>query len=708
MVTVEAEANYKISNAERKAMNHIKTTNDELRKLQKENETKSLTIAKMMRKRKNSNIMNGDGGNGTLVSSPMMVDEPSPMVYTNNNNQGGRCITHVSPMQSKDEISSSSTTMIKKKTFLSNKKLYESHEYEIDNVSYNNRIALHLLNHFDNVNHKLSHITGTNCKHNKATTSVASKNHDSQSIIDETKIRQLLHLLASNNGCISTAAVQDKRNYVSINVIVKELICLITIRGSEMLQNSDKRQYENHLKFLLLSLSTLNEICTIVSEARNFIRKCVCDSNSTDNSLNDTKNNGDSQSSFLSCTTNRIEGLSSVQTERLKSSISNIRNTMKVPLQGHDFTKGSWDQDQISSVCLKFFNCLSRFMFGSMFDYDKDTKITSTMRQLIKSLENSCSMHLLILTCDAPREGTNRGSERIWQLLFEVLFPLSNCSGDIFTASSSQVYSISRHNYLKTNENNDMESQAPSAKGLDIQSFLPNRVLMFQLLHQILRSSTSVRYQLFQMKMNDTNATNIYHDNVTIARNLCAIMLDELQMHLLPALKQHVLRSNTTRTSTEGYEYDFGDQLLSLTWYIICLLILLCESRHGLQLIRTQMKVGDDMDSPSGVAVIHDVLAFVVDTYVQDHSILLSHTQINQITSSCISFFYHLLKQFHDPTKGKDCSESQFVSIISDSERSSSLESYCRMVIHFHSIDPYKSFVDEITKQRARIILEQF
>lgn len=705
MATVEAEANYRISNAERKAMNHIKTTNDELRKLQKENETKSLTIAKMMRKRKNSTMI-GDG-NVSLVSSPMMVTEPTPIVHTND--KVGRYITHVSPMQSKDEVSSSTTTtttmMMKKKSFLSNKTLYESHEYETDNFTCNSQIALHLLHHFDNVNHILSHINGINSEHNEAATSVES-NHDSQSIIDETKIRQLLHLLASSNGCITTA-VQNKKKYVSINIIVKELVCLITIRGTEMLKKSDKRHFEYRLKFLLLSLSTLNEICTVVSEARNFMRKCICNSNKVDNSLNGTKNEA-SPSSFLSCTTDRIEGLSSVQSERLKSSVGNIRKTMKVPLKGHDITKCSWDQDQISSVCLEFFNCLSRFMFGSMFDYDKDAKITSTMRQLVKSLKDSCSMHLLILTCDAPREGTNCGSERIWQLLFEVLFPLSNCSEGIFTALSSQFYSISRHNYLKTYENNDMESQAPSAKGLDIQDFLPNRILMFQLLHQILRSSKSVRYQLFQMKMNNISATNIYHENVTIARNLCAIMLDELQMHLLPALKQHVLRSNTTDTSQEGYKYDFGDQLLSLTWYIIRLLILLCESRHGLQLIRTQMKVGDDLDSPSGVAVIHDVLAFVVDTYVQDHSILLNHTQLNQITNSCITFFYHLLKQFNDPTKGKDCSESQFVSIISDSERSSSLESYCRMVIHFQSIDPYKSFADEITKQRARIILEQF
>lgn len=363
-----------------------------------------------------------------------------------------------------------------------------------------------------------------------------------------------------------------------------------------------------------------------------------------------------------------------------------------------------WDDGQCSFMCQQFLKCLSSFIIGSV-----DSKLDLNdlaLLNLVKSLKIHCIMFLLVLTHDAPREGCDAPFERIWQILFEHLFPTYDCNathhGDYFGAlSARQSSSIHRQRYLLTDEN--MGSQAANAIHTEMYNYVPYRILLFQLFYQIIRSSNHVRHGLFDTKMTTVNPA--FRDDVTIARRIYAFLLDELQMSQIPLLRQHLSAPNCD----EGCNDVMISHVLSLTWYATRIFTLLCENKSGFTLIRTQMKVGIDVDSTPGVAVIVDLLEFAMDALVNETFVVNHHTQLNCIASSCVAFFYQLLRQCHDDTKinGKEVEGTLFASILFDAERLSNLQSCCLRIFHFNTLDKDRDLIGDITKKRVRQLLQE-
>ncbi len=799
MASIEAEANYRITKAERDASNQVKATQDELRRVQKEVDTKSLTIAKM-KKRKlstasvaSSSAVNSDATRTiaqaqaqaqTASQTPTSVVK-STAAFDNHLNWNSHSIdapmltkkastNNVSPIKHEDATttplmkqSPRSTTVTPVQNIAdrqhSNKSILSLSKEPASRS--NDEIAKHLLLHLNMLSTQLSS-SPTDMKQveqrpNKTddcnNISIPMEKEFDDSMLDESKIRRLIHLLTiektqqQENSQLQTQNSSSKQDYfssrtstetvpsISITTLCKELICLIVSRLQLFFKRSKNLKPQSSdinsstlLSSILVPLSTLNEICFISSQARCCIRKWICDSH---------RNKTNFQNSFTYETNNhflpqitsyrtpiRIRGVSLSQRKKLEIASGQIRNIISSTQEEYGSTGNitSWDDTQRTIVCHNFLSFLSNLMIGSS-QLDAFT-LSALVTELGKRLQIQCMAFLLSLTHDCPREAPNSRirtpCQRIWSLFFDHLFPIydetnrntsDQCLKDFFSAATigDNNTSINRRNYLIGKGRTASKGKALSKTSDNFQpniissDHLSYKVLLFQLLYHIFQSSKDAQRIVFERKMKSCR------DGVSMARVFFAVTLDELQINLLPILKQH----NAPSTTANVHKKSTISQVTSLVWYMIRLLSLLCETKTGLILIQTQMKTGErgraesNSDAASGITVLVDALEFSVHALIQDNSPGILKQHLNEITSSCIAFFYYLFSHYHkyleSPTQRRK-EKNMFSLMLYDADRLPSFQSCCKLIVSFNSpTTAMDSIVGDVTKKRARIMLYQ-
>ena len=641
-----------------------------------------------MKKRKS--IGSGSGG---IISHNGATATTSSTQYGNYTNDFIEENENISMIHESNKTTSSNVSPTSN-TSISGKESLMIRQSDHDQSKYNNgRLALHLLQCFDNIT---KHI-----RHSNDDEIVANINNndrvDYNQILyhDETKIKHLLQMFASNNTIVGTniddihttssISTFDVNRHLSILVIAKELVCLIVARSMSLKDN--KSSQANNLRSFLMSLSTLYEICMVNAQVRESLCLWMCD------------NTNDEQQLTRTSTTTRIRGgLTPDQRTKINLSMMNLSNTIPTGSNNEnvDFI---WDEVQRKSICQDFLVSLSS-MINGMTDTLFDTENTIIMN-LVQSLKVQCVMFLLIMTYDTPREGSTSTCESIWKVLFDHLFNRIDstkpcCDGLFNLLSSINDGDENRYNFIIEKQTMNVRNCLP-AKNLD--NFPSFQVLMFHFLNRMMHSSQYVLKSIFETKVDAVNPSSRDND-VIIAKLVCAVILDELQKNCMPKITRHLSSSQNTNGQSQYHIV----QALTLAWYSVRCLTLLCESKSGCIILRTQMKVGNDLDAVSGIALIVDLLEICLDALQQEVRSNL-RTYFIKITSSCVTFFSYLLRQHeHDATERRG--ESQFITILSDAERLSNLQASCRMIVHFHPINSNIEFVGGITKKRARTVLQ--
>ena len=762
MAMIEVEANHRIKKAEHDATNHIKATQDELRRVQKELDTKTRTIAKMKKRKLGVAV--------TSPPAPVHVPAPDPAlvparVTEDSNGSSAMTTNSMQPAVSPAAATSNDKTSIQsketKKSFTkspsaksSNQRVQKTQGRKksvtpifqcYDNVS-NQKVAVHLLQHLDTISEKLLVKLKQRMKIREGDSNFSERN------MDESKIRNLLHLFAfykledsSTNENVPihlfnnihqwsssyTTPTTEQQPSICILTIAKELISLVVNRGRELLKG-DELNSNYHLESILLSLSTLYELCIINADVRISVRKWINDSFSRGKLVRNCHNRH-TTSCMNTNTSSRVRGLSKMKMKRLDIATKHVKNI--IPVRESNTDKSLyWDNGQCSLMCQNFMKCLSSLLIGTSISstgttiqidrslkcskYDLDGSANS-----LESLKIQCATFLLMLTHDASQEGSNYNpsDERIWKVIFEYLFPahdssLASGSKDFFDVAITSIgerkqnSNINRQNFLRIMKDTNMEEANESMecerRKNDINKRIPSslqlRLILFQLLYQIVRASKYVQAALFERKMNIRNP--VFCDDVSLARRLYACVLDEIQLSLLPSLKEHIPAMSNDQMNE--YHNMRNNQQLSLVWYMTRLLTKLCETKPGLTLMQTQMKVEGGIDFASGVAVFVDVLEFSVHALVQESR--LNSKKLSSITTSCIAFFYQMLGYYH--IKERRCVERLFVQVLSDSERLSNFQSICRTIVVSFPINSRRdedSDHEEITRKMTKVILQE-
>jgi hypothetical protein len=658
LVSIEAEATYRVDKAERDADNQIKATQDELRRVQKEVDAKGHTIAKMKKRKLSSTTAMNSAPNPTVHSGTITITTPD----TNN--------MQLQPLQSMGIVST--------RQFSPNQKAPKSNtntKKKGKTTIYENRVAIHLLRHFDLSSRYLSTVFSTDENNH---------NREQKCQLDGLKIRNLLHLLIferseaiPTNNLIAIDSDEVHHQNANILTIAKELMCIIVKRSRDarvLLETENRNKVSNdHIKHLILILSILQELCSINHQTRSCIRKWIIFEQDQHLPINGNYHT-------IAMTSSRIRGLPKKHISNIQDVSIHIRNNM-IFKGGSQF---KWNERQRSYVCKYFMSSISFFLVG----IELSSVGNSDMSKL-QSLMIQCASFLMVLLHDVDVEGSDGSSNMIWIEIFDNLFPQHNVDSGRHWHCLSLVFGrnndFNRENYLHER----LESQSSTDSLEYLTTLLPVRVMIMKLLHQIILSSAQVRNALFERKMCLHNP--VYREDVSFVRVFYASALDLLQLSLLPTMKH------------KQKETDPQDliHVQSFTFYIIRTLTVLCATNPGLTLIRTEMKVGDDMTSDSGVAVIGDVLDYSVLSLL--HETKLDKKVLNQIVNSCIAFFFQMMGQGMNRKKeGK-----LFVSILHDSDKLASIRTSCKMITNLFPINSnIDSSIGEMTKKRAKLILQ--
>ena len=696
LAVIEAEANHRIQKAERDAANELKVTKDELRRVQKEVDTKMLTIAKL-KKRKWSI----SGGSGKTTSSPMNTTtsrkfteqlEESNIHVEFIDTSSTKKISTVSPLHDKDRIGN--TSISKSQPSFKATQNVTRNENKINSQS---QFASHLLSYFEIIYSKIFGSTKDKQLSTKENENV-NKLH-----VDVFKLRHLLQIYATEEPTEmnSTTHANNSSRTPCILSITKELICLFVAR----IQYDGKKQLDfdlSRLQIMFLSLSILHEICTINAEARQHLLNLVC-----------TFDNGSyfhGVESHTLCTSSRIRGLSSKQKRALLDSSRKMRNLLP-DSQGDRSNVNFWNETHASETCHHFVKSLIAVICSiNPFHVDADSK--SVESSLKNSLSAKCASFLMSITHDVKTDAaTNHAAstsyeQKIWMHLFDHFFPTLEShdekgkDGDndfFFQTILRKSKAISRQNYLLKNQACLRNQENDVAQDLDEN--VSWRMMLMQFLCHLVSCSKTVRKTIFERKVITINPN--FKDDTLFARRLFSVLLDDLQTCLLPQIK--LLRSD----STSNRNGDRINDLLSLIYYVSHILVLLCETKQGRIMMQTQMKVGQShenvvSDSISGVAMFVDLLestlyALVLDQFKQ---------QLCDIVSNCFTFFYMLLGHNQEKIRMDGQKMKSFRLILSDAERLRSLQACCKMVVNYHSHNLDKKFLGvEVASKRAKIIL---
>jgi len=533
------------------------------------------------------------------------------------------------------------------------------------------------------------------------------------------------------------------------------------------------------------SLSLLHELCTVSAEARFYIRKWICDyhhhrhprkdnsnGKATTSSKNHNNNNNHRTSNIATSspfhTSARIRGLSKKQMQQFNHHVAQQFKNVSMPCNENDENNNDNDNDsyeeqdriQYEGICSDFFQILYYFiMLGSSTRTRASIGTIINLQKegddLIKLLSIQSVKFLLVLICDVPKHtrlhhhNDEKDNMSIWSILFNYCFLqmdvdviMSNsssehendkrCGCNVMTALLlGNDHVIGRQSYLlqkniipTSKENNQQLSSKSASTIIENNSVSSNnnkfqhlslRLLMMQLLDQILSSSIYIRCISLRESANLVLCTNpAYREDVTLERLIIANILDKLQILILPLLKNH---HNINKSIT----LENIDHIASLSLCMIHVIVLLSETATGINLLRSQMKVGpydtnsndSNEDAASGVTLLVDLLEYSIRLLMHHNESFVNINCWRNISHNVINFFTLLFRHVIENEKSKGSNnletraQESLLLILFDTERLRSFKLSCKVIVQSgHNKIGFDTF-GEMTIIRAKLLLKE-